>query len=103
MDHTRRLLLLPLWADGNWFVMFFFFFKVAIVGIFFSFFLVYPNFLQIMFLPWLRGETLQECECLIPPLGLDSKSRFSSFLPPLRSMSGPTQDQYLHIDRGFGR
>lgn len=39
MDHTRRLLLLPLWADGNWFVMFFFFKLLLLVFFFLSLFL----------------------------------------------------------------
>lgn len=112
MDHTRRLLLLPLWVDGNWFVMFFgffFFFRLLLLVFFFSsFFFLFlfgvSRLFQIMFLPWLRGDTLQEYECLIPPLGLDTKSRFSSFLPPLRMISAPvSQDESLYIGRGFGR
>lgn len=89
MDHTRRLLLLPLWADGNWFVIFFFKLLLLVFFFFFLFLFGVSRLFQIMFLPWLRGETLQECECLISPLGLDSKSRFSSFLPPFTNDLSP--------------
>lgn len=103
MDHTRRLLLLPLWADGNWFVMFFFFFKLLLLVFFFFLFGV-SRLLTDYVSTLVKGEILQECECLIPPLGLDRTSRLSSFLPPLRRISAPdSQDEYLDVDRGFGR
>lgn len=108
MDHTRRLLLLPLWADGNWFVIFL---KVAIVGVLFFFFLSFfafsifsfPFFVfvfvfggsrlyRITFLPRFRGESSQEHECLLSLRALVLS--FSFFLPPLPvSLAPRTRDE----------
>lgn len=46
MDRTRRrLLLLPLWADGNWLVVFFKLLLLVLIFVFSSFLFIYFFFL----------------------------------------------------------